>query len=348
MSTDETPSKRPLPLSGSPPRSPRRRWQFGLSTLLLVVTACAIVSWWYSREEPWDQFQKRFTEKIEKLGGEVVWGDMETPTRVSLESWGFSDRKAITDADLKELRRDLGRLGPFSLDLGGSPRARASITDEGLKHLSGLLRLECLCLRHTQITDEVLPHLAKLKGLEFVDLRDTSINDAVILKVARDNPKLVLWKGKQTSAVKTPSAIISGWTRDDSVPGVLGTDVLVSFEWTNIASRRSVELNDVAHFHAADGEPRVYAISAQDLLLSLHGPISDSGALIARLDISQQEAKVVWRAVAKPLGVSHSKYRHDVHIFAHGDRCVLVSDGAETFVETRDLATGALLKRWVY
>jgi hypothetical protein len=46
--------------------------------------------------------------------------------------------------------------------------------------------------------------------------------------------------------------------------------------------------------------------------------------------------------------VGHSKYRHSAHVFVQGDRCVLVSDGAAAFVEIRDLATGALLKRWVY
>ncbi len=58
---------------------------------------------------------------------------------------------------------------------------------------------------------------------------------------------------------------------------------------------------------------------------------------------------IIWEVFAEPLGVNHSKYRHSAHAFVHGDRCVLVSDGSSaTFVEIRDLASGTLLKRWVY
>jgi hypothetical protein len=69
---------------------------------------------------------------------------------------------------------------------------------------------------------------------------------------------------------------------------------------------------------------------------------------LVRIDLAHSRPRIVWEVVAPPLGVDHSKYRHSAFAFAQGDRCVLVSDGAATFVEIRDLATGALLKRWVY
>src|SRR2546421_3014891 len=105
---------------GTQPGSAKRRWQFGLSTLLLVVTLCAVASWWYSQES-WEAFQERFTKRVSDLGGEIEWGSGEKPTRVSFRHWGFSRTKPLSDDQLQRLRRDLGRLGPFTLNLGGSP-----------------------------------------------------------------------------------------------------------------------------------------------------------------------------------------------------------------------------------
>src|SRR5262245_30293779 len=175
MTDDRPPSS---PAEELRPRSKRRPWQFGLSTLLIVVTACAVASWWYAREEPWEEFQQRFTQRVEELGGSIEWGSDESPTRISFHYWGpwvEPGKQALTDERLGKLRRDLGRLGPFTLNLSGSPNARGAITDSGLEHLEGLRRLECLCLRHTDVTDVGVEHLARIKGLEFIDLRETKV-----------------------------------------------------------------------------------------------------------------------------------------------------------------------------
>src|SRR5262245_57375233 len=106
---------------GSPLRG-RGRWQFGLSTLLLLVTACAIASWWYSRES-WEACQERFTKRVSDLGGEIEWGSDEKPTRLSFEFLNVG-KKPLSDEQLGKLRRDLTRLGAFSLNLSGRPAAR--------------------------------------------------------------------------------------------------------------------------------------------------------------------------------------------------------------------------------
>jgi hypothetical protein len=333
------------PADDLPAPRKRRRWQFGLSTLLLVVTACAVASWWYARQEPWEEFQQRFTERIKNLGGHIEWGSAESPTRISFRYWGPSvdpTRKSLTDEQLRKLRPDLGRLGPFTLNLSGTENARGAITDAGLSHLQGLLRLECVCLRYTDVTDAGLEHLTRVKGLQFVDLRDTKVTPAAVQGATATQPGLLLVIEDQSSP-PAPVVNATGWT-------FLGSDLDVTFTEVSTGIARKAQLTIPTSLYLSDPETRVRAISPHDLLLSFHGPVSDSGVFVARLDITKREVKVIWQAFAEPLGVTHTKYnyRHDGHLFVQGDRCVLVSDGAATFVEIRDLATGALLNRWVY
>jgi hypothetical protein len=324
----------------APPARKRRPWQFGLSTLLLVVTASAVVSWWYGRQEPWDVFQQRFTERIKELGGEIEWGNEQAPTRVSFRYWGFPNEQPLTDEKLRALRRDLGRLGPFTLNLSGSSNAPGAVTDAGLKHLDGLLRLVCLSLRHTEVTEEGLESLQRLKGLRFVDVRNTKVRSDFAPDDASTTPNgLIVWTGQPRSQFTGPLPGLS-FIRNSYVKGKLTSEIGLHF-----GASRSVLLSPDLLYHDPEVETLFY--SANEALVSLHGPISDSGVQLARIDLST-EAKVVWEVFAQPLGVDHSKYRHAARAMVYGDRCVLVSDGAATFVEIRDLETGALLERWVY
>lgn len=71
--------------------------------------------------------------------------------------------------------------------------------------------------------------------------------------------------------------------------------------------------------------------------------ISDSGATLVRLS---KDGKVVWKVRAEPLGVPHSKYRHEAEATIQDKKLIVASHGLRgDFVELRDLATGALLKR---
>jgi hypothetical protein len=346
MAADDPQSPR---VEDAPPPRKRRRWQFSLSTLLLIVTASAVVSWWYARQEPWEEFQQRFTERVKNLGGEIEWGSGQSPTRLSFRYWGFSDSTPLTDDKLRALRRDLGRLGPFTLNLSGSQNARGAITDAGLEHLDGLLRLECLCLRHTDVTDAGLEHLTRLKGLQLVDLRDTKAGGNAV-RGAR--PDLVVYSSdwlpnspsKSSLDWKAPELM---YIAEESVGGVAVAYASLQFESRRTSKKREVSLSH-RDLLIHDLEARSFFISASDVLVSLHGPISDSGVQLVRIDLTRSPPRGVWEVFAEPLGVDHSKYRHDAHVFVHGDRCVVVSDGSATFVEIRDLATGELLKRWVY
>jgi hypothetical protein len=76
----------------------------------------------------------------------------------------------MTDAMLAEVAR-IG--GITSLDLGGSKE----LTDDGLRHLAGLPRLEHLNLSGTAITDRGLEVLGELPALETVSLAMTRVTD---------------------------------------------------------------------------------------------------------------------------------------------------------------------------
>lgn len=326
----------------------RRRWQFGLSTLLLVVTASAFFSWWYSQES-WEEFQQRFTKDVADLGGEIEWGSSESPTRLSFRYWGFSDSKPLTNEKLRSLRRDLRRLGPFTLNLSGSQNARGEITDEGLKHLASLQQLECLALRYTDVTDQGLKHLAQLDGLRFVDVRDTKVGENAAIDARPD--VIVCSSGWLPSASSNSS---TEWRAARVIFGsqFSGKTEIIAVEFGSRNMGKKPEIVPIVpsnqNLHVHDPEARSCFFSASDVLVSLHGPITDSGVQLIRVDLTPSTPPIVWDAFAEPLGVDHSKYRHDAHVFVHGDRCVLVSDGAATFVEIRDLATGALVKRWIY
>lgn len=179
----------PEPPSTGPPCK-RRRWQFGLSTLLLVVATSAVVCWWFARRESPDDFKRRFTDKVNELGGSIIWGGQDSPSLLSFSRpWS-----RISDDKLLELRDDLGRLGPFTLEISHhSLHRRVKITDAGLQHLDRASQLECLCLWGNDITDAGLHQLLGLQGLQFVDLRHTKITSAGVTQAARQRPDLFVF-----------------------------------------------------------------------------------------------------------------------------------------------------------
>jgi outer membrane protein assembly factor BamB len=83
-----------------------------------------------------------------------------------------------------------------------------------------------------------------------------------------------------------------------------------------------------------------------DLVAFLYGRISDSGVELMRLNPGT--GKVVWRARCAPLGVDHSKYRHEAKVTVEGDALRVTSKASGgTFVEVLDLRSGRQRKRTV-
>ena len=76
-----------------------------------------------------------------------------------------------------------------------------------------------------------------------------------------------------------------------------------------------------------------------------YGPISDSGVELERATNNV----VVWRTHVKPLGIAHSKYRHEVQVRIDDGKITVRTMGSwQQIVEIHSLKTGAFLSRKVY
>ncbi len=71
--------------------------------------------------------------------------------------------------------------------------------------------------------------------------------------------------------------------------------------------------------------------------------IADSGVELERTTNNV----VLWRAHVKALGVEHSLYNQDVSVWLEGEKIQVVSVGARTIHETRELKTGKLISRTI-
>jgi hypothetical protein len=81
-----------------------------------------------------------------------------------------------------------------------------------------------------------------------------------------------------------------------------------------------------------------------DLVVFLYELIADSGISVMRLN--PESGKTLWSARCAPLGVSHSRYIHQVELAVTKDLVKVTSRGsAGTFIEVLDLGSGRQLGR---
>jgi hypothetical protein len=81
--------------------------------------------------------------------------------------------------------------------------------------------------------------------------------------------------------------------------------------------------------------------NATERLWIRYSPIADRGVELERTTNSV----VVWRVHVQPLGIEHSRYRHDVTVRIQDDRILVTSVGAQQIFEVHSLKTGALVSR---
>jgi hypothetical protein len=186
------------------------RFQFSISSLLLLVVATALPISWLGREMEQARKQKTIVDAIIRLGGAVGYDYRArgflarsqprppSPTTFLGQLFGeefFADVivcEFTTDVDLHCLEGlpALRRLWLGDVtDEGLEPVERLTsleelllpytkVTDAGLVHLKGLKNLRLLLLAYTRVTDAGLVHLKGLESLDDLDLRDTAVTDA--------------------------------------------------------------------------------------------------------------------------------------------------------------------------
>ncbi|WP_218933035.1 leucine-rich repeat domain-containing protein [Roseimaritima multifibrata] len=168
-----------------------RRWlRFSMRSLLFVVT---VVSVWLAVVSSRARSQKQAIDRVKQLGGFVSY-DYTLDTNMNWRKgpnlpapvwlidltgedyvrtvWivNFDDKSDPSDDDLEVVER-FDALKQLTL------MNRKKITDEGLRHVSGLTELEVLALNGTNVSGEGLSHLRNCQGLKGLPMNNTPLMD---------------------------------------------------------------------------------------------------------------------------------------------------------------------------
>jgi hypothetical protein len=175
----------------------RRRFQFGVRSLLVIVVVLSVPLGWFAWETQRARRQREAVEAIKRADGRVLydcefdengdwWGPGIAPRipawmRKLLGHDFFAEVVEIylsdpDDAALSHVRK----IGPFKTFV--SYRSY-KVTDIGLANFEGLTRLEVLALPGAQVTDAGLVHLKRLTLLQTLDLSGTDVTDAGLPKL---------------------------------------------------------------------------------------------------------------------------------------------------------------------
>ncbi|MHC4400477.1 MAG: leucine-rich repeat domain-containing protein [Planctomycetota bacterium] len=215
------------PVPKEPPR--RRRVQFGMLTLMGMVTLAAVgLSFRQTMIEPY-RVQRQGTEKVARLGGacdtlpagpawlrflggddlfqDVVAVDLhysrwlEEEDLAFLEDFPNLERLYLAQAVRARLEAldfqatlvsDEGMACLEDMTSLVELRVSRRIGDEGLRHVAGLHNLRFLGLRRSQVTDEGLKHLYGLANLKGVHLTGSLVTTEGVEKLRQALPGLLI------------------------------------------------------------------------------------------------------------------------------------------------------------
>lgn len=191
----------------------RRRFQFGLRSLLALVAAIALLCNWLATDFRTAARQREAVEAIQKDGGSVLseyWFDesgnmIQRGKKIvtTLPGGGTATYwidvkpeptwlRAIFDDNFfhhvvqVDVKTDTGLAKIDALShLKTLDLSNRHVTDAGLEHLKLLSRLEHLDLWNTPITDDGVEHLSGLSQLQWLDLSDTKITNAALKHITR-------------------------------------------------------------------------------------------------------------------------------------------------------------------
>jgi len=167
----------------------RRRYQFRLRSLLLLVTVIGIACSWIACERTKSARQRAAVEALENRGegyASISYGVDTSPRPYALkvllgdDIYGKMTDASLNDPSIRD--KDLAHLEVLSgiTDLSLGP----GITDKGLIHLQHLDKLTILVLIDTQVTDEGLKVIRTLSQLDELYLDNTQISDQGLAHIA--------------------------------------------------------------------------------------------------------------------------------------------------------------------
>jgi hypothetical protein len=161
----------------------RRRVQFGLRTMLVFVTLCAVVCSWLAVRIKQARRQAEVIAAIEKYA-EV---DATYHWEGDYHDWRFGDVRPPAPEPLGKL------LGfNFFADIT-SLRLLGRFTDERLADVAVLTRVKSLELVSDNVTDAGLSHLAGLRNLRELRLVNTKVTEEGVKKLKQLFPTCKIW-----------------------------------------------------------------------------------------------------------------------------------------------------------
>ena len=157
----------------------RRRFQFSLRTLLVLVVAVASPCSWLAVEMKAARGRHESVQAIWEWKGFVNY------------DYQVDESRMVCLLNAKPpgppwLRTGLGE--DFLTNIVGVGLTNAPITDAWLEHLEGMPQLQWLYLDDTGITDGGLKHLVGLTRLQELDLRGTQVTDDGVAKLQQALP----------------------------------------------------------------------------------------------------------------------------------------------------------------
>ncbi len=162
----------------------RRRVQFGLRTLLVFVTLCAVVCSWLAVRIKQARRQAEAVAMMREKLGASLWYDWQYDDR----AWPLSNPLPPGPGPVRKL------LGvDFFAGVGMVWLRGPEATDAGLARLGGLTRLGGLSLMGQQITDAGLSQLGGMTNLRELYLTDTQVTDEGVKKLHRVLPHCAIW-----------------------------------------------------------------------------------------------------------------------------------------------------------
>jgi hypothetical protein len=162
-----------------PPKRKLRWYQFGLRTLLIVVTLFAIPCSWLAVKKNQAKRTRDAVEIIKKLGGSAHFDYEHAYYK------GADDRRPSISLVFSD---DYLCVNVVWISFSDNNRVK----DADLKYLEGMELLWTLYLDHTQITDVGLKHLESVPNLSYLTLKGTKVTDAGIAKLRKTLPKLII------------------------------------------------------------------------------------------------------------------------------------------------------------
>jgi len=198
------------------PKHIRRRWyQFGLGTMLGLMTLLAVWLGWHANRA---HRQLVVAERVVALGGLVLYDFQlardsmgryifEPTATSSYPSWfirlaglDFPHRLILVDlSDSSASDEDLLWIGKVT-SIENLNLNRTKISSEGLRHLTGLSNLQLLGLAQTEIDDRGVEHLACHGKLWSLMLDETKVTDDGLVHLERMTD-LTEWLGLSKTKV---------------------------------------------------------------------------------------------------------------------------------------------------